>query len=164
MWASTAAKTSITLSVTIITLPAGQRFSEKWEQMKAKQHRLNTVNVRIIENIRKALPDHVNAHPFCSWNASPQQQRVQQFYSSAAAGGAPAAPFPEHQSTHWGALFSSSSPQWLLLYIPVLSQQVLFFKWKEDRFRLDVRNKFFTQAVVRHWHRLPTEAVDAPSV
>ncbi|KFR12156.1 hypothetical protein N306_10946, partial [Opisthocomus hoazin] len=38
------------------------------------------------------------------------------------------------------------------------------FKLKEGRFRLDIRKKFFTMRVVKHLHRLPREAVDAPSL
>jgi len=38
------------------------------------------------------------------------------------------------------------------------------FKLKEGRFRSDIRKKFFTTRVPRHWHRLPREAVDAPSL
>ena len=38
------------------------------------------------------------------------------------------------------------------------------FKQKEERFRLDVRGKFFTQRAVRLWHRQPREAVGASSL
>ncbi|KFW08974.1 hypothetical protein N326_05970, partial [Eurypyga helias] len=38
------------------------------------------------------------------------------------------------------------------------------FKWKVGRFRLDIRRNLFPGRVVKHWHRLPREAVDAPSL
>jgi len=36
------------------------------------------------------------------------------------------------------------------------------FKVKEGRFRPGVRKKFFTMRVVKHWHRLPRNVMDAP--
>ncbi|KFQ04583.1 hypothetical protein N330_13610, partial [Leptosomus discolor] len=38
------------------------------------------------------------------------------------------------------------------------------FELKEGRFRLDIRKKFFTVRVMRHWNRLPREAAAAPSL
>ncbi|KFO72834.1 hypothetical protein N303_09930, partial [Cuculus canorus] len=38
------------------------------------------------------------------------------------------------------------------------------YKLERGRFRLDIRRNFFTMRVVRHWDRLPREAVDAPSL
>ncbi|KFQ67314.1 hypothetical protein N335_00182, partial [Phaethon lepturus] len=38
------------------------------------------------------------------------------------------------------------------------------FKLKVGRFRPDIRKTFFTMKVVKHWHRLPREVVDAPSL
>ncbi|RMC12271.1 hypothetical protein DUI87_09783 [Hirundo rustica rustica] len=38
------------------------------------------------------------------------------------------------------------------------------FKLKESKFRSDIRKKFFTVKVMRHWRRLPREVVDALSL
>ena len=38
------------------------------------------------------------------------------------------------------------------------------FKLEEGRFRLEISKKFFNVRVVRHWDRLSSEVVDAPSL
>ena len=38
------------------------------------------------------------------------------------------------------------------------------YKLKEGRFKLDIRKKLFTMRVIRHWSRLPKEAMDTPSL
>jgi len=38
------------------------------------------------------------------------------------------------------------------------------FKLKEGRFRLDIRKKFFTVNMMRHWNQFPRVDVDSPSL
>jgi len=48
------------------------------------------------------------------------------------------------------------------LYGQIVIGHRIGFTLKEEKYRLHVKRKFFSQRMVRPWHRLPREAVGAP--
>ena len=67
--------------------------------------------------------------------------------------------------THYGLLVFKGK-----LEIDSLSRNAVLgtrdngFKLKEEKFRLNIRGKFFTQRMVKHWNKSGGEVVDSPSL
>ena len=66
------------------------------------------------------------------------------------------------ENTLWSSSTHREPTKKLELFIRECSDRTKAngFKLKDGIFTLDIRRKFFTQRLVRHWNRLPREAVD----
>ena len=61
-------------------------------------------------------------------------------------------------------LSEKSEGNWLFTWVDCDKTRGNYFRLKEGIFRLDVRGKLFTEKVMRHWHSLPREVVNVPSL
>ena len=55
---------------------------------------------------------------------------------------------------------SSQTGEKTTFFTQISNDRTFSFKLKEGRFRLDIRGMFFTERVVRCWHRQPRVDVD----
>lgn len=53
---------------------------------------------------------------------------------------------------------------WLFLLLPSNKWWDNSLKLYQGRFRLEIRNNFFTKRVIKHWNRLPRDLVELPSL
>jgi len=122
------------------------RLGREWVQSSPEEKDLGVLAEEKLNMTQRCALCSPEGQPYPGLNQKQHGQQVE---------GGDSAPLLRSGETPPGVLRPALEPS---------AQKRHGFKVKEGRFRLDVRNNFFSMRVVKHWHKMPREAVDAPSL